>query len=482
MDRRKINYGIELGLTHSAISRMEKGEPVIIKSDVLKDTMPSCIHVNKKGSIKAGDGAYNTMKRDKRRATKSWSKEASNTYVEFQRTMGTDKKYECPNAGRPFSSEDLSAEILKKLRSFVTDDNVKSAVITIPAKFSVSARAATLTAADMAGFEKVELLQEPIAASMAYGLTTRDEGTLWMVFDFGEATFDATLVKVEDGIMQVFDTERDNCLGGKNLDYAIVDEILIPSLRNNYYMEDYLQDPVKKEVLRDAMKAYAEDVKRQLSFKEKEDIVSNMGDLGEDEDGEEIELDLTVTQAQLYGVIRPYFQKTVDICHELISRNRLKPSQISKLILVGGPTHSPLIRQMLKEQVTPNVDTSIDPMTAIVMGAAMYASKLYNPISRDDVPCESIKLNLAYPTSTEETTEFVAIKLDSNTEQKAVYVELVCENKGWSSDRSLIDARGDVIDVELRGGRANSFTVICYDMKGNRLNCSPSQITIINRL
>ncbi len=480
MGRRKINYGIELGLTHSAICRMENGEAVIIKSDVLKDTMPSCIYVNKKGSIKAGDGAYNTMKSEKRRACHCRCR--VNSFIEFQRTMGTDRKYECSNIGRSFSSEELSTEILKKLRSFVTDDNVKSAVITIPAKFSIRARAATLTAADMAGFEKVELLQEPIAASMAYGLSTRDEGTLWMVFDFGGTAFDATLVKVEDGIMQVYDTEGDNYLGGKNLDYAIVDEIIIPYLRDNYSVCDYLQDPAKRKVLRDAVKTYAEDVKILLSSKEKEDIVSNMGDLGEDEDGYEIELDLTVTQAQLYGVIRPYFQKAVDICRELISRNKLKQSQISKLILVGGPTHSPLIRQMLKEQVTPNVDTSIDPMTAIVTGAAIYASKLYDSISRDDVPCESFKLNLAYPTSTEDTTEFVAIKLDNNTEQKAVYVELVREDKGWSSGRFLIDARGDVIGVELRDGRANSFTVICYDMKGNRLNSSPSQLTIINRL
>ena len=90
MARNKIDYGIDLGTTNSAICRMEKGKPTIIKTDVLKDTMPSCISVNKKGSIKAGDSAYNTMKQDKRRATKSWHKGASNTYVEFKRTMATD--------------------------------------------------------------------------------------------------------------------------------------------------------------------------------------------------------------------------------------------------------------------------------------------------------------------------------------------------------------------------------------------------------
>ena len=122
MARNKIDYGIDLGTTNSAICRMEKGEPVVIKTDVLKDTMPSCISVNKKGSIKAGDSAYNTMKQDKRRATKSWHKGASNTYVEFKRTMATDTQYPCSNLHRSFSSEELSAEVLKTLKSFVTDE------------------------------------------------------------------------------------------------------------------------------------------------------------------------------------------------------------------------------------------------------------------------------------------------------------------------------------------------------------------------
>ena len=143
MARIKIDYGIDLGTTNSAICRMEKGEPVVIKTDVLKDTMPSCIAVNKKGSTRVGDGAYNTMKQDKRRATKSWQKEASNTYIEFKRTMGTDTKYECANLGRALTSEELSSEVLKTLKSFVTDESFSSVVITVPAKFTVNQTTAT---------------------------------------------------------------------------------------------------------------------------------------------------------------------------------------------------------------------------------------------------------------------------------------------------------------------------------------------------
>lgn len=479
MARNKIDYGIDLGTTNSAICRMEKGEPIAIKTDVQKDTMPSCVSVNKKGSIKAGDSAFNTMKQDKRRATKSWHKGASNTYVEFKRTMATDTQYECANLGKSFSSEELSAEVLKTLKSFVTDEAVSSAVITVPAKFTVNQKTATMEAAKMAGFRQCELLQEPIAASMAYGVTADEKNGLWMVFDFGGGTFDAALLKVEDGIMQVFDTEGDNYLGGKNLDYAIADSIIIPYLRENYAVDGYLQDAEKKEVLRDAMKTYAEEAKNQLSFKDHEDIISNLGDLGEDEEGEEIELDLTLTQEQVFDVMRPYFQKAVDICKELLQRNNLVGSQISKLVLVGGPTHSPLIRQMLKEQVTPNVDTSIDPMTAVATGAALYASTFDAEVTGDDIQVGTIMLDVNYESTTVETTEFVPVSLGSGTTLDKAFVEFVRGDKAWSSGKVEINANGDVVELNLLEGKANSFNIVCYDDKGNMLPCFPSEITII---
>lgn len=479
MARNKIDYGIDLGTTNSAICRMEKGEPVVIKTDVLKDTMPSCISVNKKGSIKAGDSAYNTMKQDKRRATKSWHKGASNTYVEFKRTMATDTQYPCSNLHKSFSSEELSAEVLKTLKSFVTDEKFSSVVITVPAKFTVNQKTATMEAAKMAGSKHCELLQEPIAASMAYGVSSEEKDGLWMVFDFGGGTFDAALLKVEDGIMQVFDTEGDNYLGGKNLDYAIVDNIIIPYLQENYAIDGYLQDEEKKEVLRDAMKTYAEDAKNQLSFKDHEDIISNLGDLGEDEDGEEIELDLTLSQAQVFDVMRPYFQKAVDICKNLIQRNNLNGSQITKLILVGGPTHSPLIRQMLREQVTPNVDTSIDPMTAVATGAALYASTMDAEVSDKEIKVGTVKLDVSYESTTVEMAEYVPVCLAEGSILNRVFVEFVRGDKAWASGKVEINSKGDVVELNLLEGKANSFNISCYDDKGNILPCFPDEITII---
>lgn len=479
MARIKIDYGIDLGTTNSVICRMEKGEPVVIKTDVLKDTMPSCVSFTKRKSVKAGDSAFNDMKSDKRRASKGGPQSTSNAYVEFKRTMATNTRYYSSFMERNYSSVELSAEVLKTLKSFVTDESFSSVVITVPAKFTVNQKTATMEAAKLAGFRRCELLQEPIAAAMAYGLSTDSKNGIWMVFDFGGGTFDAALLKVEDGIMQVFDTEGDNYLGGKNLDYAIVDNIIMPYLMENFHLDEVIANADKKEVLRDAMKTYAEEVKNQLSFKEKEDILSNLGELGEDEDGEEIELDLTVTQENVFNVMRPYFQKAVDICKNLLQRNHLSGSQINKLILVGGPTHSPLIRRMLKEQITQNIDTSIDPMTAVATGAALYASTIDAEISEEDIEVGTVTFDIGYESTSVETTECVSIKLTDSSPLEKVWVEFVRSDKSWSSGKIEVDIIGNIIEANLLESKPNSFTIVAYDGEGNILPCFPTEITII---
>ena len=480
MERNKIDYGIDLGTTNSAICRMEKGVPVIQKTDTQADIMPSCVSVNKKKAIRAGQLAYNSMLLDKRRATKDWEY-ISNSYVEFKRAMGTNQTYKSSYLGKSLSPEELSAEVLKKLKSFVLDENVSNAVITVPAKFTLLQKTATLEAAKLAGFGHCELLQEPIAASMAFGLSTEEKNGYWMVFDFGGGTFDAALLKVEDGIMQVFDTEGDNYLGGKNLDLALVNDIIIPYLKENYAIEGILAIPEKKDILQEAMKTYTEEAKNQLSFQTSWDILSNLGDLGEDDNGEEIELDLTITQEQAFASMRPYFQKAVDICKKLLQRNNMTGEQLNKLILVGGPTHSPLIREMLREQITPNVDTSIDPMTAVATGAALYASTIDSQATPSVTDNNVVQLSLGYDSTTVECAEWVSIQLNNSvpTNPNSVWVEFVKSDGSWSSGKIEVTNAGNVAEVVLQQGRVNSFKVTTYDQMGNTLECFPNEISII---
>lgn len=488
MARTKIDYGIDLGTTNSAISRMENGEPTIKKSDVQSDTMPSCVYINKKKAIHFGQTAYNALKRQKLNAMKSWDSEKDNAFIEFKRTMGTDKVYDSSNLQKELTSEELSAEVLKTLKSFVKDENLNSIVITVPAAFKNNQKEATREAAKLAGFNHIELLQEPVAASMAYGLFESVKGKkdgFWLVFDFGGGTFDAALLKVEEGIMKVIDTEGDNYLGGKNLDFAIVDEIILPYIQDNFVIDSILADDTKKQILRNAMKFYAEETKIKLSFNDTHNILSDLGDIpGEDDEGEEFELDITVTQADITKALSPVFQKAIDVSVSLLERNNLKGSSLDSLILVGGPTFSPVLRKMLEEQIC-KPDTSVDPMTVVSKGAALYASTVdvSEEVREQTRDKTKIQLAIAHEASTVETEEFVPIKiLEDKTEgdiPEVVFAEVTRGDKAWSSGKVEINTIGEVVEIQLNEGKTNLFEVVLYDDKGNLLECEPSSFSVI---
>jgi molecular chaperone DnaK len=485
MARTKIDYGIDLGTTNSAISRIESGEAIIKKTDTLKDTMPSCVYINKKKAVQYGDSAYNALKRDKLGAMKNWDDSDSNSYIEFKRTMGTDKKYSSSNLGKDLSSEELSAEVLKTLKSFVKDENINAVVITVPAAFGNNQKEATREAAKLAGFNHIELLQEPVAAAMAYGLDSKKKDGFWLVFDFGGGTFDAALLKVEDGIMIVKDTEGDNYLGGKNLDLAIVDEIIMPYFEQNYAIDSILDDDNKKQILRNAMKFYAEETKIKLSFNDTHNILSDLGDIpGEDDNGEEFELDITVTQSDMERALSPVFQKAIDISKKLLDRNNLKGSSLDSLILVGGPTFSPVVRKMLEKQIC-KPDINVDPMTVVSKGAALYAStiEISEEIKEQTRDKSKIQIEIGHEASTVELEEFVTLKILTNktegTIPNKVFAEITRSDKAWSSGKVEINEIGEVIETQLIEGKTNGFSVTLYDDKGNILESEPKEFTVI---
>ena len=485
--RNKIDYGIDLGTTNSSIARMENGIPTIKKSDTLKDTFPSCVHFTKHHDVLVGDAAFNVMKNDSARALKTFEKGQTNTFTEFKRTMGTTHTYKSPNMNRNFTSEELSAEVLKALKSVIKDENISSIVITVPAKFLNPQNEATSKAAKSLGFKQVQLLQEPVAAATAYGLDSKTKDGFWLVFDFGGGTFDVALIKAKEGILSVKDTDGDNWLGGKNLDEAIADQIIIPHLQKNFAIEFVIDDPEKKELLRTAVKFYAEEAKNQMSFKEKCHILSQLGDLPfEDENGDEPEIDVEVTQQDMENVLRPIFQKAIDITKGLLKRNNLKGSDLGALILVGGPTHSPILRRMLTEQITEKVDISVDPMTIVAKGAALYASTISvsDEVKEEIRDKTKLQLEIKFESTTVEIKEMINIKVlkekTTGIFPEKIFVDIVRFDEGWSSGKKLISEKSTLIDdILLEEGRSNSFEIHAYDKQGNKLECQPNKFSIL---
>ena len=479
MTRTKIDYGIDLGTTNSAISRMENGESTLVKITGQGDTMPSCVAFNKNGTL-IGNGAYGAYRSEKLRAMARSIE--PNAFIEFKRTMGTDMIYSSKFGGE-LSSEQLSAEVLKSLKSFVTDEVLTSVVITVPAAFKTNQIDATRRAGSLAGFDHIEVLQEPVAAAMAYGLDSQKKNGFWLVFDFGGGTFDSALVKVEEGIMKVLDTEGNNHLGGKNLDFAIVDEILLPHIKENFSIDNILNDETSKQIYREGLKSFAEELKNELSFKETYNLYKE-DRCGIDDEGEEIEIDVTVSQEQIEMILKPIFQKSIDVTKTLLERNNLTGPSLDSLILVGGPTFSPVLRKMLEKQIC-KPDTSADPMTVVSKGAALYASTIdvseeVREQARDKT---KIQLEISNESATVEMEEYVPIKiLEDKTEgviPDKVFAEFVRNDKAWSSGKKEINTIGEIIEIHLNEGKTNVFYVVLYDDKGDILECEPASFSVI---
>ena len=482
----KIIYGIDLGTTNSVIARFEDGKAIIKKSPVQGDTTPSCVTINPKGRTFVGVKAYAQLGKD---WALSFIKQdyKKNTYAEFKRIMGTDEtiySYNLEKSGQdPYlTPEQLSAEILKTLRSYILDDEVKEAVITVPALFNNNQKDATKRAAKLAGFQHFELIQEPVAASIAYGLASKIKNAYWLVFDFGGGTFDAALMRIEDGIMKAIDTAGNNHLGGKDIDLAIVEQIILPYLRKEYSINECS----KKEDFRMMWKPKAEEAKIALSFQDVVEIQTDLGDdFGIDDDGVELGLDLTLSQEELELVAVPIFQKAIDITQSSLERNNLNGKDLGALILVGGPTHSPILRRMLREQITPNVDTSIDPMTAVAQGAALYGSTIDIPETLMDQRRDhsKVQLEVAVKSTSVEEFEFAAVKfLQDQSESYTegfVYVDFVRTDGEFNSGRVKINKDGDAIELRLKEKTTNVYEIRCYDSNGNKLDCEPKSISII---
>lgn len=494
MARIKIDYGIDLGTTNSAIARMEQGEAVIKQTKNLMDTLPSCVYFSKnkqgKSSLRIGVKAKDAIYSDSIMALSKNEPPKGYGYMEFKREMGSGKKYSNENMSKEsYTPEELSAEVLKELKSLINDETTNSVVITVPAMFTAIQKNATMKAAHLAGFQQCELLQEPIAACMAYGLSSNNKNGKWLVFDFGGGTFDAALVKVEDGILTVFDTEGDNYLGGKNLDEAVVNKILIPALRAEYNLTSYDSTEWKKKALMDALKGPAEEMRTALSFADSTDYSTydrNLN-LGQDDNGEEIDLEITMTKEQLVDAIGDQYQKAINICKSLLERNGLTGDDLSSLILVGGPTYSPIVRNMLEREVTSDVDTSINPMTAVARGAALYASTIDAQIDeeklKEEATSDIVFLNVGYESTSVESSEWISVSIDTARSgdgcPKELSIELQRIDGAWRSDQVTVDEIGNVIEAYLLESVPSTFMIKAYNQQGNTVETFPSDFTII---
>src|SRR6185295_5412285 len=243
---------------------------------------------------------------------------------------------------------------------------IERAVISVPALFELPQSAATSEAARLAGFSRVELLQEPIASALAAGWRADDDGAgTWLVFDLGGGTFDASLLETRDGLLRVVGHDGDNFLGGRDFDWAITEHLasrlaVVPR-RNN---------PDHASALR-ALRLAAEDAKIELSRGDKAQVT-----LAQplSIDGTDVDVDLELDRATVERLCAPLVDRAIDVCGRLMAAHGLGAGRLAKLVLVGGPTVMPMVRARVAARLEAPIAEGHDPMTLVAQGAALYAA------------------------------------------------------------------------------------------------------------
>ena len=359
-----INIGIDLGTTNSSIAVFEEGEVRIFKNPrTLKETTASVV-AYKNGRVIVGEKAKELL-----------NKKSESVFGGFKRKMGTKQIYKVPDSETETNPVELSSVILKELRNFIpSDTSTSAAVITIPAAFDTIQSNATKKAGYAAGIEEVVLLQEPIAASLAYANKSNFDikAGQWLVYDLGGGTFDVALVEIVDDELKIIDHEGDNFLGGLDFDKAVIREFIIPETMKLGHFQDLEGDLFntagKRNALYYRLLYIAEEVKKILSTADEAEIEFDI----EDDNGESLEIILSLDKNRFNQIIYPIIDRSINYVSQVVERNKLDLRQLECILLIGGSTYIPLVRNRL-EEFSSKVLFGIDPTTAVAVGAAYYA-------------------------------------------------------------------------------------------------------------
>ena len=472
-----IQIGIDLGTTNSEVAVYINGKIEIVKNIYQDSFTPSVFGVDKAGNKVVGKKAYENLFK------KATADEVENNKAEVKRLMGTADKIEFPRLKKSLSAEEVSAEILKSLKEDIgrkyPDLDTRAVVITVPAYFSILQSEATKRAGNLAGFEHVVLLQEPIAAAISYGFQS-SENQNWLVYDFGGGTFDVALISSRDGSLTVLESGGDNYLGGKNIDLAVVEEVMIPEISAKYKLKDFTRSNPKYQTVFSRLKYLAESAKIDLSQLDKTLIEIDL----ETEDGQEISLNIDLERSRFESIIEPMIKKTIAISKETIKKAGVTYEAVNKVVLVGGPTQIPYLRKQVEELLKIKVDTTIDCLTAVATGASLYGLSQRIPESakatKEKNP-EAITLKLNYPTLTSETDEPIAGSIQG--EQKDEYTLQIQSESGLYTSPKIPLKKGKFLEsITIEPNKTNQYWLYLFDAQGNPVPVEPDSFAITHGL
>lgn len=370
--------GIDLGTTNSCVAVMEGGKPQVIANAEGGRTTPSVVGFSKSGERLVGEMA-------KRQAVSN----PERTIISIKREMGTDHRVEVDD--KKFSPEEISAMILGKLKADAESylgEEVKQAVITVPAYFNDSERQATKNAGTIAGLEVLRIINEPTAAALAYGLDKQDDTLTVVVFDLGGGTFDVSVLEIGEGVFEVQSTAGDTNLGGDDWDEAI--QKYIAAEFEKEHGIDLLKDKIAHQRLRDA----AEKAKIELSQKVNTNV--NLPFITADANGPK-HLDVDISRAKFEQLTADLLERCKAPCEQALKDAKLGKSDIDRVLLVGGSTRMPMITELVKKEFGKDPSKDINPDECVALGAAVQGGVLSGEV-KDVVLVDVTPLTLGIET------------------------------------------------------------------------------------
>ena len=369
--------GIDLGTTNSCVAVMEGGEPVVIPNAEGNRTTPSVVAFSKNGERLVGQIA-------KRQAVTN----PENTVISIKRKMGTNEKVDID--GDKFSPQEISAMILQKLKTDAENylgQKVTQAVITVPAYFSDSQRQATKDAGKIAGLEVLRIINEPTAASLAYGMDKEQDQKI-MIYDLGGGTFDVSILDIGDGVFEVLSTNGNTHLGGDDFDEAIIKYLVDEFKKSNGI--DLSTDKMAMQRIKDA----AEKAKKDLSGVTTTQI--SLPFLSQGEDGP-LHLELSMTRAKFEELISDLIEATKVPVEQALKDAGISANELHKVLLVGGSTRVPAVQEVVKRITGKEPDKGINPDECVAIGAAIQGGVLSGDV-KDLVLLDVTPLSLGIET------------------------------------------------------------------------------------
>jgi len=370
--------GIDLGTTNSAVAVMEGGSPKVIPSSEGKNTIPSIVEPEKRlvGEVAKRQAVLNpsnTIYSVKRLMGQKFTAKEVQTLKErvpYEMAEGKKGTANVKVAGKTYSPEEISAKILQKIKSDAEaylGETVDKAVITVPAYFDDAQRQATKQAGEIAGLQVERIINEPTAASLAYGLDKKSNETI-AVYDLGGGTFDISILEVGDGVFEVKATNGDTFLGGDDFDQKIIEWIISEFKKENGI--DLTKDKQALQRIRDA----AEKAKIELSSSMETEI--NQPFITQGGDGQPLHLTMKLTRSKLEELVDDLIAKTMKPVEAALKDSKFKASDINEVVLVGGMTRMPKIQEKVKEFFGKEPHKGVNPDEVVAIGAAIQAGVL----------------------------------------------------------------------------------------------------------